>query len=178
MIAFVNTVSAFAVPAILFLILTYGIYKKVHIYECFMEGATDGIKIVFDIFAPILGILVAINMFRASGALEILTSAFAPIAERIHFPTEMLPFAILRPISGGGSLALATDIFKTYGTDSFVGRATSTLMGSTETTFYTLTVYFGAIGIKNIKYSLKCALFADLVGMFVSVWVCYLIFGG
>ena len=115
-------ISALCVPAMIFLIVVYALYKKVNVYEAFIEGAMDGIKTVFSIFAPILAILVAINMFKKSGAMDMLTALITPFARLISFPTEMVPFALLRPISGSGSLALATDIFKTYGTDSFVGR--------------------------------------------------------
>lgn len=169
-------ISALCVPAMIFLIVVYALYKKVNVYEAFIEGAMDGVKTVFSIFAPILAILVAINMFKKSGAMDMLTALITPFARLISFPTEMVPFALLRPISGSGSLALATDIFKTYGTDSFVGRAVSTLMGSTETTFYTLSVYFGAVKIHNMRHSVKCALIADIVGIFVSVAVCRLVF--
>lgn len=171
-----NKISAMCVPMMMFFIIVYALCKRVNVYEAFIDGAKDGVKTVFSIFAPILAILVAVNMFKKSGAMDILTAVITPFARRISFPPEMVPFALLRPVSGSGSLALATDIFKTYGTDSFVGRAVSTLMGSTETTFYTLSVYFGAVKISDMRHSVKCALIADIVGIFVSVAVCRLIF--
>mgnify|MGYP004510291241 FL=1 len=172
-----SRISSMCVPMMLILFVGYALYKKVNVYDAFIEGAKDGVKTVVSIFAPILAILVAVNMLKGSGAMDIFTAIVTPFARLISFPAEMVPFALLRPISGSGSLAMATDIFKTCGTDSFVGRAVSTLMGSTETTFYTLSVYFGAVKIKNMRHSVKCALIADIVGIFVSVAVCRLVFG-
>ena len=168
-----SRISSMCVPMMLILFVGYALYKKVNVYDAFIEGAKEGVKTVVSIFAPIL----AINMLKGSGVMDIFTALVTPFARLISFPAEMVPFALLRPISGSGSLAMATDIFKTYGTDSFVGRAVSTLMGSTETTFYTLSVYFGAVKIKNMRHSVKCALIADIVGIFVSVAVCRLVFG-
>jgi len=172
-----SRISSMCVPMMLILLVGYALYKKVNVYDAFIEGAKEGVKTVVSIFAPILAILVAVNMLKGSGVMDIFTALVTPFARLISFPAEMVPFALLRPISGSGSLAMATDIFKTYGTDSFVGRAVSTLMGSTETTFYTLSVYFGAVKIKNMRHSVKCALIADIVGIFVSVAVCRLVFG-
>ena len=115
-------------------------------------------------------------MFRASGALDYIIALIDPLSSRLGIPSEALPLAILRPISGSASLALVSDIIKTNGPDSFIGRVVSTMMGSTETIFYTLTVYFGAVGIKNIKYTLIAALIADLVSVFASVWICTVVF--
>ncbi len=158
------------------LIIVYALFKRVKIYDAFLEGAKEGLNTVITIFPPILAILFSINMFKASGAMDILSKLISPLTSFIGLPSEMVPFAILRPISGSGSLALATDLFKEYGTDSFVGRAVSTLMGSTETTFYTLSVYFGATKVKNIRHSLKCALIADFIGIILSIWVVRLVF--
>lgn len=169
-------ISLLCVPCMFFIIIAYALFKKVKIYECFIEGAKEGLDTVITIFPPILAILFAINMFKASGAMEILTTIIKPFASFIGLPTQMVPFAILRPISGSGSLALATDLFKEFGTDSFIGRAVSTLMGSTETTFYTLSVYYGATKVKNMRHSLKCALIADFIGIILSVWVVRFVF--
>ena len=156
--------------------MIFFIIKKVNIYTSFTEGAMEGIKTVLTIFGPMLAIMVGINMFRISGALDILIKLISPIAKLLSIPQELIPYCVMRPVSGGGSLALATDLFSKYGTDSFIGKAVSVLMGSTETTFYTIAVYFGAVGIKNIRYSLKCALLADLVGIIVSIAVTRLFF--
>lgn len=173
----ISLISSFAMPAMVCLILVWGLRSGTEVYSCFLEGATDGLKIGFQILPPIIGLLVAIGMFRASGALDLVTFALKPITDFLHFPPEVVPFALLRPMSGGGSLALATDLFRTHGTDSFIGRAVSVMMGSTETTFYTLAVYFGAVGITQTRHTVKCALLADLTGIFLSIWVCFAIFG-
>ncbi|MBE7053998.1 MAG: spore maturation protein [Ruminococcaceae bacterium] len=166
------SVSSFAVPSMIFLIISYGLYKKVNIYSAFLEGTKDGIATIANIIGPMIGIFIAVNMFKASGALDILIKAISPVANFIKFPSELLPFSLVRPISGSGSLAMATDLFKTYGTDSFIGRCASVIMGSSETTFYALTVYFGAIGIKNTRHTLKCALLSDAFALFLSILIC------
>ena len=170
------SISTFAVPLVILFILAYGLVKRVNIYTLFLEGCAEGLKTVVSIIAPLVAIFVAIGMFRESGGLNLITTLAKPITNLFGFPEELLPFAALRPISGSGSLALATDLFKQYGTDSFAGRCASVLMGSTETTLYAIAVYFGAIGIKNTKYTLKAALLADLFGMIVSVMVCRFFF--
>ena len=124
------------------------------------------------IFPTLFSLFIAVSVFRASGLVDFLTKSLLPICSALHFPPELLPFAILRPISGSGSLAMASDIFNTYGPDSFVGRCASVMMGSTETTFYTVAVYFGATGTKNIRHTLKCALLADIFSMIISLVVC------
>jgi spore maturation protein B len=169
---FLNTVSRFAVPFIIILIILCGIYKKVNVYTCFLEGAKEGLSISLGILPSIIGLLFAIGMFRASGALGIIINLIEPLTSFFKIPPEILPFALMRPVSGSGSLAMATDIFKTYGPDSFVGRVASVMMGSTETTFYTLAVYFGATKATNTRYTLKCSLLGDMVCLLLSVLVC------
>lgn len=172
-----NTVSALAVPAVIFLIVSQGLLKGINVYSSFANGVKEGIKISWGIVAQLVGLLVAIEMFRASGALELLIKMVSPIAAFLKIPTEIVPFALMRPVSGSGSLAMATDIFKNYGTDSAAGRAVSVMMGSTETTFYTLAVYFGATKATNSRYALKCALAADVAGILLSVWISRIFFG-
>jgi len=142
------------------------------VYTAFTGGVVSGVKSVAGIFPALFAIFIAISVFRASGLVEFLTGVLSPLCSVIHFPTELLPFAVLRPISGSGSLAMASDIFKTYGPDSFAGRCASVMMGSTETTFYTVAVYFGASGTKDIRHTLKCALLADVFSMFLSIVIC------
>ena len=127
---------------------------------------------MFGVFPSLFAIFIAISVFRASGLVEFLTNLLSPVCSALNFPSELLPFALLRPVSGSGSLAMASDIFTSYGADSFAGRCASVMMGSTETTFYTIAVYFGASGTKNIRHTLKCALLADAFGMIMSVIVC------
>ena len=172
-----KSVAAFSIPVVIIFIILYGSFKKINVYDCFTEGAKDGIEHTFSIIPPLVGLMVGISALRASGAFEILAEILAPVLKFVHMPPEVLPLALLRPVSGSGSLALVSDIFKNYGCDSFIGRCASVMMGSTETTFYTLAVYFGSVGIKNSRYTLKAALCADFFGMLLSVLVTLLIFG-
>ena len=172
MINIVNTISSYAVPIVIFGIISCGLLKNKNVYSSFLSGAKDGLQIGVGIIPPVLGLLVAIGMFRASGALELVIYAFSPITDFLGIPRELVPFAVMRPVSGSGSLAMATDIFKNYGTDTLVGRAVAVMMGSTETTFYTLAVYFGATKATDTRHTLKCALAGDVVSLILSVWIC------
>lgn len=168
----VNYISTIAVPVVIIIIVIYGIADKKKVYDIFVEGATEGMSIVIKIFPTLLGIFLAVGVLRSSGLLEIITRAVAVFTNKVGFPSEVMPLAMLRPISGSASLAVATDIMKTYGVDSKIGLITSTIMGSTETTFYTIAIYTGSIGVKKIRFVLVAALIADFVGMLTSaiVW--------
>ena len=168
----VNYISTIAVPIVIIIIVIYGIVDKKKVYDIFVEGATEGMSIVIKIFPTLLGIFLAVGVLRSSGLLEIITRAVSIFTSRVGFPSEVMPLAMLRPISGSASLAVATDIMKTYGVDSKIGLITSTIMGSTETTFYTIAIYTGSIGVKKIRFVLVAALIADFVGMLTSaiVW--------
>lgn len=170
------SVSDAVIPLIIAIVASHGIYKKTDVYSEFAKGAEEGVMTAFRILPQLVGLLVAVRAFSSSGALGIIENAAAPLAGLIHFPPELVPFALLRPISGSGSLAMATDIFSRFGTDSFTGRAVSVMMGSSETTFYTVAVYFGAVKAKSVRHALVCALFADAVSAFVSVAVCRVMF--
>lgn len=172
----IRIISDFSIPAVVCAIVIYGVLKKVNVYSEFLDGAKDGLKISFGIIPPIVGLLAAIGMFRSSGAMSFLAGAISPITDFLKIPSEIVPFALMRPVSGSGSLAMATDIFKNFGPDSLSGRITAVMMGSTETTFYTLAVYFGATKASNTRHALKCSLSADVIGMALSVWVCRLFF--
>lgn len=173
----VASLSKYAIPAVFLLILSSGMYREVKVYDVFMEGAKEGFSTVIRIIPSLVGLLVAVGVFKASGALGLLVFALKPLAGFLGIPSEALPLALLRPVSGSASLALVAEMLKSYGPDSFIGRVVSTMMGSTETIFYTLAVYFGAVGIKNIRYTLLAALTADLTSVIVSVWICDLVFG-
>ena len=160
------------IPAMICAILIYGFSKRINVYSAFTNGVTDGAKSVIGIFPSIFALFIAVSVFRASGLVDFISKLLYPLCKLVKFPAELLPFALLRPVSGSGSLAMASDIFSSYGPDSFIGRVASVMMGSTETTFYTVAVYFGASGTKNIRYSLKCALMADIFSMIMSVLVC------
>lgn len=168
-------ISDFALLAVVGLVVAYGLFKKCDIYNAFVTGAKSGFDTAIKIVPQLVGLLVAIKMFSASGAMEFVTEIISPAARLLRFPKEALPFAILRPVSGSGSLAMATEIFKNYGADSFAGRVVSVMMGSTETTFYVASVYFGAVGIKNSRHAVTSALLADFVSMVLSVVVCSLV---
>ncbi len=170
-------ISIYVIPVLFILILIVGVLKKVKVYDAFVEGAKDGVTTVLKILPPLVGLMTAVAVFRASGALDFIIFLLEPIARLLGIPVETMPLALLRPVSGSASLALVADIIKKYGADSYIGRVASTMMGSTETIFYTLTVYFGSVGIKNIRYTLVAALIADGASVLASAWVCALIFG-
>lgn len=173
----IKALSQYSIPAMFLVILCLGLYKDVKVFDAFVDGAMEGIKIVVGIIPSLVGLLVAVGVFRASGALHLLIYALGPAASFLGIPSEVMPLALLRPISGSASLALVTSIIKVYGPDSFIGRAASTMMGSTETIFYTLAVYFGSVGIKKIRYTLVAALLADITSVIASIWICSIVFG-
>ncbi len=160
------------IPFMILAIISWGALKKINVYSAFTDGVTKGVKSVASIFPALFALFVAVSVFRASGLVDFVVGFLSPVCDFLHFPSELLPFALLRPVSGSGSLAMASDIFSSFGPDSEVGRIASVMMGSTETTFYTVAVYFGASGTKNIRHALKCALLADLFSMIMSIIVC------
>ena len=169
-------ISLYAIPCMVVFIVAYGFFKKTDVYGAFVEGAASGLKSLANIIPPVLGLFAAIGVFRASGAMDILAASLRPFTNFFNIPEPLVSFALLRPVSGSGSLAMANDIFVSEGVDSFSAKVVSVMMGSTETTFYTLAVYFGAVGIKNTSYAMKCALFADFVCFVASIWVCNMLF--
>lgn len=173
----ISVISLWFIPVLIGSILIYGTLKRVPTYESFVEGGKEGIKIAVSLIPFLVGMLVAISVFRASGALDFLMNFIRPALESIGVPPEIAPLAIIRPISGSAALGMMSDIIATYGPDSFIGRLASTLQGSTDTTFYVLTVYFGAVGIKKMGDALKVGLLADLVGITAAIIVVTIIFG-
>jgi len=165
----INYISNIAVPATILMIIVYGLVEKQAVFDVFLEGATEGIEIIVNIFPTLLGLFLSINVLRASGIIDAFTSIAMPILNLLKMPAEILPLAILRPISGSASMAVATDIMTKFGVDSLIGLMSSTIMGSTETTLYTIAVYTSAVKIKKTRFVLIAALFADFVGMLVSV---------
>ncbi|CAM3123641.1 spore maturation protein [Paenibacillus lupini] len=168
--------SAWLIPAIIVFIPLYAAFRKVPVYETFIEGAKDGFGTAINIIPALVGMMVAISMFRASGAMDLMLGAVRPLFDLLSIPTEVLPLGILRPLTGAGSLAFTADLIATHGPDSLIGRIASTIQGSTDTTLYVLTVYFGAIGIRKTKYALKVGLFSDLVGFLAAILICMYIF--
>ena len=174
--AALQAISIWAVPVMLVGIALAGIVRKVKVYDVFIEGAKEGFEVAVKIIPFLVGILVAIGMFRASGAMELLLSALRPVATATGFPADLIPLAILRSLSGSGSLALTTDIIKTHGPDSLLARMAATMYGSTETTFYVLAVYFGAIGVRRTRHAVPAALIGDVVAAIATVAICMWMF--
>jgi len=162
-------VSALAIPLILLIFLGWGIAKRVKVYEVFVDGAKEGFNVAIRIIPYLVAMLMAIGIFRASGALDLLTMLLSPVTDLIGMPAEALPMALMRPLSGSGSLGIMTEIMKVHGPDSMIGVLVSTMYGSTETTFYVLAVYFGAVSIKNFRHAVAAGIIADVVGMLAAV---------
>ncbi|WP_028400447.1 spore maturation protein [Ectobacillus panaciterrae] len=165
----VNTISLWLIPCMIGFILLYGTFKNVPTYESFVEGGKEGIQIAVSILPFMVGMLVSIAIFRASGALDAMVGMIKPFLDTIGVPAEIVPLALIRPISGSAGLSITTDLIATYGPDSFIGRLAATMQGSTDTTFYVLTVYFGAVGIRKMGDALKVGLIADLIGIICSI---------
>lgn len=172
----VGKVSLFAIPVILLLIVLHAAFKKVKVYDSFIEGAKGGFDIAIRIIPYLVAIVVAIGMFRASGAMDYFAAIVSPLTNLIGLPAEALPVALMRPLSGSGTLGLVTEIMQTHGPDSFIGRLVSTMYGSTETTFYVLAVYFGSIGIKKTRHAVPAGLLADTVGLLAALVICRIVF--
>ena len=170
-------ISLYALPALFIIILGAGLIKKVKVYDAFIEGSAEGISAMVKILPALIGLMTAVGVFRASGALDMLIWFLTPVASLLGIPAETLPLVLLRPVSGSASLALVSELLREYGPDSYIGRVVSTMMGSTETIFYTLAIYYGSVGIKNIRYTLIAALIADGAGVIASAWICALFFG-
>ena len=173
----IGLVSAFVVPVIIVGFPLYGLYKRVPVYESFVEGAKEGFAVAVRIIPYLVAILFAIGMFRASGAMEFLVASLGPILAPLGFPAEVLPMAIIRPLTGSGSAALVADMINQYGEDSIFVKMAATMFGSTETTFYVLAVYFGAVNIKKTRHAVAAGLTADVAAMLISVWTVWLLFG-
>ena len=167
-----NAISLWAIPVLLVGIPLVGMIRKIKVYDVFIEGAKEGFQVAVRIIPFLVGILVAIGMFRASGAMDMLTNALRPLLAATQFPPEIFPLVILRTLSCSGSLALATDIIKQSGPDSFIARTAATIYGGSETTFYVLAVYFGAVGVKRTRHAIPSALTGDLVAAIVAVAIC------
>ena len=165
----INYISSAAIPLTILIIIVYGLLEKNKVYDTFVEGAKEGIEIVFNIFPTLIGIFVAVGALRSSGILDLIIKFIAPITNLFNIPSEIMPLALVRPISGSASMAVATDIMTTFGVDSNIGLIASTILGSTETTLYTIAIYTSCVGVKKIRFVLAAALIADFVGMLSSV---------
>ncbi len=159
-----NTISALIVPLVLGLVGTYGIYKKTDIYDALVTGATDGLRILARILPSVVALFCAIYMLRASGALDYICRFLSPITDLLGNPSECAPLALMRPLSGTAALALGSEIILSNGADSYVGRVAAVMLGASETTFYTIAVYFGSIKLNKTRYAIPAALIADIAG--------------
>lgn len=171
-----NLISLWALPVILIGILTFGLIKKVPLYEEFTEGAKEGFKVSVKIIPYLVAIIVGISMLRASGAVDMLAHFMSPVLNRFNVPADVLPLMIVRSLSGSGALGIFSDIANNMGPDSYATKLAAVMVGSSETTFYVLAVYFGAVGITKIRYALIVGLLADLIGIIAAVSVCNLMF--
>ena len=165
--------TALVIPLLILFIISHGLYKKIPVYEEFVEGAKEGFSTAVRIIPYLVAILFAIAMFRASGAMESLITFTAPIFNILGIPVETLPMAIIRPMTGSGSVAILADLIQTHGEDSIIVKISATMFGSTETTFYVLAVYFGAIGVRKTGHALQAGLIADATGFIAAVIVCH-----
>jgi spore maturation protein SpmA len=174
---FIQIISIIAIPFIILSFVLFGVFKKVKIYETFVEGAKEGFKVAVTIIPYLVAILVAIGIFRAGGAMDWLIYILSPITDFVGMPTEALPMMMMRPLSGSGSLGIMAEIISVHGADSFIGVLVSTVYGSTETTFFVLAVYFGAVNIKKTRHALPAGLIADIAGMLAALFIVKLLFG-
>lgn len=170
--AALDAISLWAIPVMLVGIPCIGLIRKVRVYDVFIEGATEGFQVAVRIIPFLVGILVAIGMFRGSGAMDLLIAALRPVMAATGFPAELLPLAILRSLTGSGSLAFTTDLIKTHGADSVIARTAATMYGSSETTFYVLAVYCGAVSVRRTRHAVPAALIGDVVAAIAAVAVC------
>ena len=172
----ITFISNLIIPLAFLIIILYGYKKKISIYKAFIDGAKDGVKTVFDIFPTLIGLIIAVGILRESGALDFICLLLKPIAKKINFPEQAIPLVFMKLVSSSASTSLLLDIFKKYGPDSFIGRLSSIMMYCTETIFYTISIYFMSINIKKIRYTLKGALIANLIGIIASFYIAKFLF--
>jgi spore maturation protein B len=172
-----NGLSILAIPVLVVIILLFGVLKKVKLYETFVEGAKEGFQVGVRIIPYLVAMLVAIGIFRVSGAMDILSYLVSPLTHWIGMPSETLPMAMIRPLSGSGALGVMSETIKAHGPDSLIGRMVSVMMGSGETTFYVLALYFGSVGITRTRQAVPAGIVADIVGILMSVWTVRFVFG-
>ena len=166
----------YIVPLILLFTAAVALHKKENAYDIMLQGAGDGLKLLLSILPSLILLLTAVYMLRASGAMNILSDLLAPVFSLFGIPPETAMLVLIRPISGSAALAVGTELMARYGVDSLIGRTTAVMLGSTETTFYTISVYFGAAGIQKTRYTVPAALFADFVGFFMASWTVRVLF--
>lgn len=171
----IDAISLLTVPVLFFVIVGYAMARKVKVYESFIAGGKEGFNVFLQVMPYLIAIFVAIGTFRASGALDFISEGLAPLTDKIGMPSETLPVALMRPLSGSGSLGLASEIIKAK-PDSFEARVASAMYGSADTTFYVIAIYFGSVGIRKIRHAMVVGLLGDLAGILAAVWLCHLVF--
>ncbi len=176
MFEIIAELSRWAIPVILLFVPLVAMVRGIKVYETFVDGAEAGFATAIKTIPYLVAMLVAISVFRASGAMEVLVAALSPMLNYVGLPADVLPHAVMRPLSGGAALGIASDIIKTHGPDSFLGRLVSTMQGSCDTTFYVLTLYFGSVGIRKYRYSVLLGLVADLTTLIASIFIVRMIF--
>jgi spore maturation protein SpmA len=174
----ISAASNLAIPFLISFFALYAFTRGVKVYEEFVEGAKEGFNVAIRIIPYLVAILVAVGMFRAAGGIQVLANFLGPVLNRIGFPADLLPIVIVRPLSGGATTGLFAELVKAHGPDSFIARTAGTILGSTETTFYVLAVYFGAVGIRKGRHAVVAGLTADLTGVIVSFLICRVVFSG
>ncbi|MDD6989381.1 spore maturation protein [Ruminococcus sp.] len=167
----------FVMPAFACIIVVFGLIKRVPVFDIFLKGAKEGMQILYNIAPTIIGLVFAVDLLRSSGAIDAICNFIEPVADYLGFPKEIVPMVLLRPVSGSGSTALLTSLYEQCGPDSFAGRVTSVLAGSSETTFYAIAMYFGCIKVKKIRHTLFAAIIADITAAVMSVITVRLYFG-
>ena len=172
----VNLINTMIIPIIIGYIILYGLYKKINVFNAFISGVEKNIKVGIKILPSLVALVVAIGVFKASGLLNFITNAVSGFSIFFNIPADIIPQAILRPISNSGSLVIFKDILDKFGPDSYISKLSSILQGSSETTFYVITIYYGAINISKIRYTIPCALISDVVCLISSVWIASIMF--
>ena len=172
----VDTLAAWVIPAFIFMALVYAFIKKVDVFDTFVSGAQEGFATSIKLIPFMVAMLVAIGIFRASGALDILINILTPVLSLFKIPGEIVPLALMRPLSGSAALGITAEILQTNGPDTLLGRIASTMQGSTDTTLFILTVYFGSVGIRRTRHALAVGLIADLAGFVTAVVICTMVF--
>ena len=170
------TVSDFIIPVTILFIVVFGCLQRVDIYEVFLEGAREGLRTAADILPTLIGLVMAVEVVQAGGLLEILVEWFRPVAEAVGFPAELVPLSVIRLVSSSAATGLLTEVFRSYGPDSYLGRVASVMMSCTETVFYTMSLYFLSVGIRKTGWTLPCALLANVAGMLAAVWLVEVVF--
>ena len=170
------TISDFLIPVTILFIVVFGCLQRVDIYEVFLEGAKEGLQTVIDILPTLIGLVMAVEVVRAGGLLDLMVELIRPLSNAVGFPAELAPLSIVRLVSSSAATGLLTDLFAHYGPDSTLGRVASVMMSCTETVFYTMSLYFLSVGIKKTRWTLPCALLANIVGIAAAVWLVGLVF--